>query len=435
MRKFSKVLLLVLLLALVATPVLAYRSDRYDFGHVDFGGATVTVVGWWDPLEQFYEGGNYAGRIEEAKKLFNIGDIQFLQVPWGPEGQDIYMSRFLAGDSKYDLWMLPHVTYFPMWAAGAIYPVSNVITDDYYANLPYQHQKMAEILGVDGKKYTFSVFNGINNNTVFLAFNKTLLERDGLPDPYELYENNQWNWDTMTEIAIRATRDTDGDGQIDQWGMTVPNGDDWIHANGGALVRSVDGKATFTGDDPAVVNALRQMRVWEHELKVMGGTWEKREFFNGQIAFANLPTWQIGQLREGMEDEYGIVPLPMGPDAKDYHFPSDNVDSLYIPANAADPKALIALDNFLWRVEEFEQGQQEGFLNQAPDRVAYSILQKGVRNWTGEATYFAWVIGTYYQSIYGEAYNAIMSGEKTPAAAMAEIKPTAQAMLNDALGY
>ncbi|MGB4046143.1 MAG: hypothetical protein WBK22_08855 [Halanaerobiales bacterium] len=64
MRKFSKVLLLVLLLALVATPVLAYRSDRYDFGHVDFGGATVTVVGWWDPLEQFYEGGNYAGRIE-----------------------------------------------------------------------------------------------------------------------------------------------------------------------------------------------------------------------------------------------------------------------------------------------------------------------------------------------------------------------------------
>ncbi|MEJ6951993.1 hypothetical protein [Natronospora cellulosivora (SeqCode)] len=27
---------------------------------------------------------------------------------------------------------------------------------------------------------------------------------------------------------------------------------------------------------------------------------------------------------------------------------ADNVDSLYLPANAADPKAMIALDNFLF---------------------------------------------------------------------------------------
>ena len=44
MRKFSKVLLLVLLMALFATTAMAYVSDRYDFGHVDFGGATITFV-------------------------------------------------------------------------------------------------------------------------------------------------------------------------------------------------------------------------------------------------------------------------------------------------------------------------------------------------------------------------------------------------------
>src|SRR5690554_2639563 len=129
---------------------MAYNSDRHDFGNVDFGGATVTLVAWFDPMEGFYEGGDYAGRLEEAKELFNIGEVKFLQVPWGEEGLEIYMSRFLAGDSDYDLWMLPHVSYFPLWAAGALYPISDIVGDGYYDNMPYQHQKMAEMLSVDG---------------------------------------------------------------------------------------------------------------------------------------------------------------------------------------------------------------------------------------------------------------------------------------------
>ncbi|HLV10751.1 MAG TPA: extracellular solute-binding protein [Halanaerobiales bacterium] len=433
MKNISRVLLLVLLLTLFTTPIMAYNSDRHDFGNVDFGGATVTLVAWYDPMEGFYEGGDYAGRLEEAKELFNIGDVEYLEVPWGAEGREMCMSRFLAGDSDYDLWMLPHESFFPMRAAGALYPVSDFLGDDYYEKMPYQHERMSEVLGLGGKKYTFSVFNGINNNTVFLAFNKTLLEREGIQDPYELYDNDQWDWDTLTDILIRVTRDTSNDGEVDQWGLTVFNGPDWIHANGGNIYREVDGKIAFTADEPAAVNALRQMREWEHELNVVGGSWEKNRFFNGEIAFANLPSWQIGQLRESMEDDYGVVPLPLGPDADGYHFPSDNVDSLYIPANAAQPQALVALDNFLWPVEEFEIAQEEGIINQAPDSKAYEILKYGIANWTGEAAYMSWAIGRYYESAWGACYEAIMSGEKTPAAATAEIKPEAQALLDDAL--
>ncbi|MFP4016081.1 MAG: ABC transporter substrate-binding protein [Halanaerobiales bacterium] len=433
MKIFSKVLLTILVLALFATPALGYTSDRYDFGNVDFGGATVTVVSWYDPLEGFREGGDNAGRLEEAKEKFNIGEIEYLQIPWGPDGQEILMSRFMSGDSKYDIWMMPHENYFNMRTAGALYPVSDVLSEEYYEPLPYQFQKMADVLSHNGKKYTYTSFNGISNNTVFLAFNKTLLEREGIQDPYELYESDQWNWDTLTEILKKVTRDTDGDGEIDQWGMTVFNGPDWIHANGGRITRVIDGKVTFTADETATVNALKQMREWEQVLKVIGGSWEKTLFFNGEIAFANLPTWQIGQLKEGMEDDYGILPLPMGPDAEHYHFPSDNVDSMYIPANAAQPKELVALDNFLWTIEEFEETQAQGFIDKATDPIAYSVLQKGVRNWTGEAAYMSWAIGRYYQSVWGEAYGAVMSGEKTAAAATAEIKPEAQALLDEAL--
>jgi len=330
--------------------------------------------------------------------------------------------------------MLDHSNFFNLRTAGALYPVSDFLGEEYYTELPYQFQRMAEVLGFKGKKYTYTSFNGIVNNTVFLVFNKTLLEREGIQNPYEYYHNDQWNWDTLTEIAKKVTRDTDGDGAIDQWGLTVFNGPDWIHANGGRITKLVDGLETFVADEVPTVNALKQMREWEVELGVVGGSWEMKKFFSGEIAFANMPSWRIGQLKDGMEDEYGVLPLPMGPDADDYHYPSDNVDSMYIPANAAQPKALVALDNFLWRIEEFEESMEDQIIGMAPDRDSFEIIYRGIDNWTGEAAYMSWAIGRYYESVWGAAYQAVMSGEKTAAAATAEVKPEAQSLLDEALG-
>ena len=140
MRKFSNVLVFVLLLSLFATPIMAYTSDRYDFGHVDFGGATITFVAWWNPLEQFEEGGEFAGRLEEAKELFNIGGFEYIGLPWGEELQETMMSRLMAGDSEYDFWMLPADYYVPLRSMGAIRPVNDIIDDSYYANMHRQHQ-------------------------------------------------------------------------------------------------------------------------------------------------------------------------------------------------------------------------------------------------------------------------------------------------------
>ncbi|MFW6021950.1 MAG: ABC transporter substrate-binding protein [Halanaerobiaceae bacterium] len=433
MKIFSKFIVFVLIGLLLSTPAMAYTSDRMDFGDVDFGGETVTIVGWYDPLGAFVEGGDYAGRLEEAKEKFNIGDIKFLQIPWGPDGQETILSRFMAGDSEYDYWMLPHSSFFSLRTSGALYPVSDVLNDGYYDNLPHQHQKMADMLSLDENKYTFSVYNGITNNTVFLAFNKTLLDREGIQDPYELYNNDEWDWEALTEIAKKVTRDTDGDGKIDQWGLTEFNGPDWIHANGGRITDVIDGKVTFVADQSATVNALKQMKEWERELKVVGGTWEKKKFYNGEIAFANLATYQIGELKDNMEDEYGILPLAMGPDTDNYHYPSDNVDSLYLPSNAAQPKEMIALDNFLFRVDEFLEIQDQSFVDRATDETSYKVLQEGISNWTGEAAYMSWAIGRYYESVWGAAYEAVMYGDKTAASATAEIKPQAQALLDEAL--
>ncbi len=432
MKRVMKLMLVFLSILILTGSIYAYTSDRMNYGNVNFRGATVTLVAWWDPFEAFREGGDRAGRLEEAKKQFNIKDIKFLQIPWGEKLQETMISRMMAGDSGYDFWMLPHTFFFPLRTAGALYPVGDILGDSYYKKLPYQHQKMADKLGIGGKKYTFSVFNGINFNTTFLVFNKTLLEREGIKSPYEYYKEDNWTWDVLTEIAKKVTKDTDNDGEIDQWGLAHTADEFWIHANGGSITRLKNNKMVYTGDEPATVNALKQLYQWMQVDKVVGDTWERKKFFNGEVAFADMATWQVNQLKDNMKDKFGIVPLPKGPDTNEYHYPSDNVDSLYLPANSKDPKAMLALDNFLWPVEEFLEGEEEGFANMAPDEIAYRILKEGVENWTGECGYMQGILGTWYKGGWGEVFSAITNGEKTAAAATAEFKPQAQALLDEA---
>ncbi len=56
----------------------------------------------------------------------------------------------------------------------------------------------------------------------FMIYNRTLLEKEGIR-----IDEEHWDWDQFHSICSRLTRDTDGDGVIDQFGEY---GYDWHHA-------------------------------------------------------------------------------------------------------------------------------------------------------------------------------------------------------------
>ena len=82
-------------------------------------------------------------------------------------------------------------------------------------------------------------------------------------------------------------------------------------------------------------------------------------------------------------------------------------------------------------MDEFLEDQERGFIERAQDQVTYQVLTESVEKWNGNHLY-----GKSFpdwSGIWGEAFQAIMNGEKTAAAALAEIAPVAQSMLDDAL--
>ena len=156
-----------------------------------------------------------------------------------------------------------------------------------------------ERLRYDGELLHFSV--GVPDDcghAPFMVVNLDMWERENLGDPYELYYNGEWTWETVERIAQRATRDTDGDGVIDQWGFAFIDPMFMIFANGGAITRlDEDGKVVFAMGEPATLEALRTLNDWQNVQGISYGDWQMREFITGQTAMAIMPIWQINPRR------------------------------------------------------------------------------------------------------------------------------------------
>ncbi|SFM27924.1 carbohydrate ABC transporter substrate-binding protein, CUT1 family [Pelosinus propionicus DSM 13327] len=84
---------------------------------------------------------------------------------------------------------------------------------------------------------------------VLMFVNKTLLAREGIPIP-----KGNWTWNDFYEICKKVTRDTDGDGQVDQFGTFGFTWQEAVYTNGQRLFEP-DGSGAYF-DSPGVVEAV-----------------------------------------------------------------------------------------------------------------------------------------------------------------------------------
>lgn len=88
-----------------------------------------------------------------------------------------------------------------------------------------------------------------------MYYNRDIFDEAGVPYPHD-----DWTWDEFLEIARTLTRDTDGDGRIDQYGtVTYPAPfawPPWIWSNEGDFLNPSGERATGYLDSPETVQAL-----------------------------------------------------------------------------------------------------------------------------------------------------------------------------------
>jgi multiple sugar transport system substrate-binding protein len=157
--------------------------------------------------------------------------------------------------------------------------------------------------------------------TYALYYNKDLFDAAGLPYPPTSWQADDWTWDQFLTVCQKLTRDTDGDGRPNQYGVVLGreffDAEMWLYQNGGALM-SDDGRRCQI-DTPASAEALQFLidLALKHHVAptpsqtAQGGSSSDQLFKMGRAALYPSGYWRIGEFEKLKRLHYGIAPFPM----------------------------------------------------------------------------------------------------------------------------
>ena len=124
----------------------------------------------------------------------------------------------LAGAPDCDIYLTDAGMAVPAQMNGLALDLKNVLPADH--DLFTTQQNMSYLDLGDGKACIIMRQEAQKQveATYPLGFNMQMLEDNNLEDPRELYARGEWTWDVFIQYCQTLTQDTDGDGQIDQYG-------------------------------------------------------------------------------------------------------------------------------------------------------------------------------------------------------------------------
>lgn len=160
-----------------------------------------TLTMWMPPLDSDTQG-NFSKLLQGFEEE-NHCKVKMEMIPWDTYGEKWNLS-LSAGESP-DIGYLYAEMYANYIASGKIEELSSYMTEEDYKEYLYLDRgKMM------GGLYGMPIMTGV---PFVLFYNKDILE--------SLNEQPPVTWDDFVRICKKATKDTDGDGKIDQYGYAV----------------------------------------------------------------------------------------------------------------------------------------------------------------------------------------------------------------------
>lgn len=289
-------------------------------------------------------------QIKRTEEKLNC-DIQIVQTFPTLEA---LQPKIMAGKKFADILQMSPTVSIPAAKAEFIAPWEDVKGIDLNSSVWTDFSK--NLGKFDGKQYGIDWKRPVEARKC-IFYNKDILKSSGITDDLPaLVKSGQWTFDKFAQIAKTVTRSIGGDKKI--YGISVIDpiifGTDLISANGGSMVQFTGGKATLTYDQPPflqayefynkLVNIDKSFRIYDYMKSP--STWNSgntvddkvNDFINGEVMFFEGEMWIASQKLKAKSDilNYGILPLPKGPSAKDYVSTAENAAFYCIPANNTD---------------------------------------------------------------------------------------------------
>ncbi|NLN18499.1 MAG: sugar ABC transporter substrate-binding protein [Firmicutes bacterium] len=293
-RARSEVLILVLLLLLISPAAMA-KTKLVHYAYTGHG----------EQYRQF---------IDHAKAIFERANANIeIEVV---EGNDYTKALTMAlGGVAADVLDMSTNLAFSYYVSGLLQDLTPFINADKEFRL--QDFVPASLIGYQARGATFGLPSSIYQVVCF--YNRDLFLQAGISEPAALGDG--WTWDAALSAGKRLTRDLDGDGVPDQWGVRASNSwyrwPIWVHQAGGMLFDKLVEPTKPTFDTPAGRTGLGFLAGLHLENAAVPLTYASHElFYNGRVGFSldDGSSWlTIIPVSSDGQFEWDVVQLPKGP--------------------------------------------------------------------------------------------------------------------------
>lgn len=276
-------------------------------------GGEITFVFWDNTTETRAGWEAHVARFNERFPDITVNLIGVPGVVWSD-----YLNgtaTLIAGGEQPDIiWVATEGVRF-LVDLGLMRPLNDLVEQDAELLQPYFDDTAPALL--DGFRIDDSLyFLPYSWNNMVIYYNKNMFDAAELP-----YPADDWTRDDFVAAAQALTADTDGDGNLDQFGFSGSGGGmfftlPWVFANGTNIVTDDFCAPNLT--DPAVLDAVQFIydMIYKYKLAPAPGTLTNVEiqFINGELAMFGAGRWPTGTFfREGFKD-FDIALWPGNPE-------------------------------------------------------------------------------------------------------------------------
>jgi multiple sugar transport system substrate-binding protein len=221
------------------------------------------------------------------------------------------LATSFAGGTPPDLFLLNYRFYGQFAARGVLEPVQGRLNesevfaeDDFYPQALDAFRRDGELICLPQ-----------NISSLVVYYNRNLFRNAGVPEP-----KPGWTWEEMVEKAIKLTRDEDGDGNIDQYGLGVEPSiirlAPFVWSMGGEIVDDEQKPTRLTLDTPEGLGAMQSFFALRDQHLVIPSDQEREaedeetRFLNGRLAMVLSSRRSTPSFRTITSFDWDIAPLP-----------------------------------------------------------------------------------------------------------------------------
>ena len=240
-----------------------------------------------------------------------------------------------SGDAEFDVFLLTDRNALVFAQEGLVTPIDTI--KEINLEKPYWSPKLNKSLSIDNRLYfAYGDFELIPYDyTHMLLFNKKIVDDLNLDSPYELVNSGNWTIDAMSEMMKAATRDLDGNTNMDEndcWGYlnqskhVLPGF--WIGAGVESISKNSDDIPEFKLDSDQrfsdviekIFKITQDDSTWFKNNENSNADAKTREMFaNNQGLFLDSTFYHITLLRD-MDTDFGVLPYPKWDSSQDSYY-------------------------------------------------------------------------------------------------------------------